>query len=129
MSVASLSEGATVLVVEQEPRMRAAVTRALDLSGFTVVQADSTQDALTTLEERSDVRVVVTDIDLADAVDGLAFAHEVHHRWPAMGQVITSGQVRRLRPNEVPGDGIFMPRPLPMQAFLDAISLAACHGR
>jgi DNA-binding NtrC family response regulator len=129
MSVASLSEGATVLVVEQEPRMRAAVARILDQSGFMVVHADSAQDALATLAERSDVRVVVTDIDLADAVDGLAFTHEVHHRWPALGQVITSGQVRHLHPSEVPGDGIFMPHPLPIQAFLDAISLAACHGR
>ncbi len=109
--------------------MRAAVTRALDLSGFMVVQANSTQDALTTLEERPDVRVVVTDIDFAEAADGLAFAHEVHHRWPALGQVITSGQVRHLHPSEVPGDGVFIPRPLPMQAFLDAVALAACHGR
>ena len=109
--------------------MRAAVTEALDMSGCVVVQAESPWDALSTLEERSDVRVVVTDIDLADAGDGLAFTHEVHHRWPALGQVITSGQVRHLRPSEVPGDGIFMPHPLPIQAFLDAISLAACHGR
>ena len=129
MSVALLSEGATVLVVEQEPRMRAAVTRVLDVSGFTVVQANSTQDALTTLEERSDVRVVVTDIDLADAVDGLAFTHEVHHRWPTLGQVITSGDVRHLRPSDIPGDGIFMPRPLPVQMFLEAVSLAASHTR
>ena len=129
MFVASPLEGATVLVVEQEPRMRAAVSRALDLSGFVVVQANNTREALTTLEERSDVRVVVTDIDLSDAVDGLAFTHEVHHRWPAMGQVITSGQVRHLRPSEVPGDGIFMPHPLPMETFLNAISLAAGYIR
>ena len=109
--------------------MRAAVTEALDLSGCVVVQAESPRDALSTLEERSDVQVVVADIDGADAGDGLAFAHRVHQRWPSMGLVITSGQVRHLRPSEVPGDGVFMPRPLPVQMFLEAVSLAASHMR
>src|SRR3712207_3572091 len=127
MSLASPLKGATVLVVEQEPRVRAAVTEALDLSGCVVVQASSPRDALSTLEERSDVQVLVADID--EAGSGLAFAHQVHQRWPSMGLVITSGQVRHLRPSEVPGDGIFMPRPLPVQMFLEAVSLAASHMR
>ena len=97
------------------------------MSGCVVVQAESPRDALSTLEERSDVQVLVADID--EAGSGLAFAHEVHQRWPSMGLVITSGQVRHLRPSEVPGDGIFMPRPLPMQMFLEAVSLAASHTR
>ncbi len=127
MSLASPLKGATVLVVEQEPRVRAAVTEALDISGCVVVQAESPRDAFSTLEERSDVQVLVADID--EAGSGLAFAHEVHQRWPTMGLVITSGQVRHLRPSEVPGDGIFMPRPLPVQMFLEAVSLAASHTR
>ena len=129
MSQASPLKGATVLVVEQEPRVRAAVTEALDGFGCVVVQTDSPRDALSTLEERSDVQVVVADIDGADADNGLAFAHQVHQRWPSVGLVITSGYIRHLRPSEVPGDGIFMPRPLPRQAFLEAVSLAACHAR
>ncbi len=129
MSLASPLKGATVLVVEQEPRVRAVVTEALDLSGCVVVQAESPRDALSTLEERSDVQVLVADIDMDETGNGLAFAHEVHQRWPAMGLVITSGHVRHLRPSEVPGDGVFMPRPLPVQAFLEAVSLAASHMR
>ncbi len=116
-----------VLLVEQQPRVRAAVAKALDTSGCVVVQADSAHDALCTLEKRSDVSVVVADINGADADNGLAFAHQVHQRWPAMGLVITSGHVRHLRPSDIPGDGIFIPRPLPVQAFLEAVSLAACH--
>jgi DNA-binding NtrC family response regulator len=125
--LASPLKGATVLVVEQEPRVRAAVTEALDMSGCVVVQVESPHDALSTLEERSDVQVVVADIDGADADNGLTFAHQVHQRWPAMGLVITSGHIRHLRPSDVPGDGTFMPRPLPVQAFLDAVSRAVCH--
>ncbi len=127
MSLASPLKGATVLVVEQQPRVRAAVTEALDMSGCVIVQAESPRGAFSTLEERSDVQVLVADID--EAGSGLAFAHEVHQRWPSMGLVITSGQVRHLRPSEVPGDSIFMPRPLPVQAFLEAVSLAASHTR
>ncbi len=46
-------------MVEQEPRVRAAVTEALDISGCVVVQAESPRDAFSTLEERSDVQVLV----------------------------------------------------------------------
>lgn len=80
MSLWSPLEGATVLVVEQEPRVRAAVTETLNGSGCVVVEADSPQVALSALEERSDVQVMVADIDMADAHDGLAFAHQVHQR-------------------------------------------------
>ncbi len=68
-------------------------------------------------------------VEAANAAEGLAFAHQVHQRWPAMGLVITSGHVRRLHPREVPGDGVFMPRPLPRQAFLEVVSLAAAHAQ
>lgn len=129
MPVASPLMGATILVVEREPRLRAAVTEALDLSGCMVLQADSTEGALSALEERSDVRVVVADTGVADASDVLAFAHEAHQRWPALGMVITSAQVRHLHPSELPGEGIFMPRPLPVDAFLEAISFVACLPR
>lgn len=79
-------EGVTILVIEPEPRVRGAVVDALDLCGFAVVQADNAQAALTTLKERSDMRVVVTDIDHPSLSDGLANVREVHHRWPALGR-------------------------------------------
>jgi DNA-binding NtrC family response regulator len=114
-----------VLVVEPEHHVRAALSEALDASGYVVAEARTAQDAFAALEERSDVRVMVADLDMADAVDGLAFAHEVHRRWPALGMVITSGRVRHLPPSDIPGDGFFMPRPLPRQMFLEAVWVAA----
>jgi DNA-binding NtrC family response regulator len=124
-----LSERTAVLVVEPQPQVRAAVSQVLDTSGYDVIEAECPRDAFAALEERGDLRVVVADIDMADAAEGLAFAHQVHDRWPAKGLVITSGHVRRLHPREVPGDGVFMPRSLPRQAFLEVVSLAAFQAQ
>jgi DNA-binding NtrC family response regulator len=123
------SQGATILLVEQEAHLRAEVSAVLGASGFAVVEVASEREAYAALEERADVRVMVSDLDTVAPDRGLAFAHEVHGRWPAIGLVITSGRVRHLPPAEVPGDGIFMPRPLPVETFLEVVGWVAQPAR
>jgi DNA-binding NtrC family response regulator len=129
MHIVTGSERTTVLVVEPEAHLRAVVSGLLDTSGFVVLQAESERQAYAALEERSDVKVVVSDLDMASPDHGLAFAREVHDRWPTIGLVITSGRVRHLPPDEVPGDGIFMPRPLPIETFLEVVGWVAQPAR
>ena len=114
MLLSPTPETMKVLVVEQEPHRRAAISECLGKNGYAVIEAADSRAALTTLEHSSGVRVVVADIDMSDPPSGLAFAFEVHHRWPELGMVITSGHVRHLRPEEVPGGAYFVPRPLPI---------------
>lgn len=118
-------EPTTVLLVEKEPHLRRAITECLGGSGYGVIEAIDPQEAMTILERSGAVQVVVADIDFMEPPRGLAFAFEVHHRWPGLGLVVTSGRVRHLRPDEVPDEAFFIPRPLPVLMLLELIRTAA----
>jgi two-component system, response regulator PdtaR len=115
----------TVLLVQSEPAARTDVAVSLIRTGFNVIEAESTGEAWTTLEAQPDVRVLLTDLDVSNGADGLEFARKVYDRWPSIGLVITSGQVRHLRPDDVPGGGCFLPRPVPAETLLHEVKVAA----
>jgi two-component system, response regulator PdtaR len=115
----------TVLLVQSEPAARADVAVSLIRTGFNVIEAESTGEAWTTLEAQPDVRVLLTDLDVSNGADGLEFARKVYDRWPSIGLVITSGQVRHLRPDDVPGGGCFLPHPVPAETLLHEVKVAA----
>jgi two-component system, response regulator PdtaR len=119
------SARATVLLVEHEPVVRTGVAACLCEAGFNVVEAESTDAAWRILETRPDIRVLLADLDAATGLDGLELARSVHLRWPSMGLVITSGRVRHLRPADIPGNGSFLPRPLPAENLLHEVRVAA----
>ncbi len=115
----------TVLLMESQPEVRTGMAAVLNRAGFNVIATESPHKAWTTLEERSDVRVLLADLDVSDATDGLELAHKVHDRWPSLGLVITSHHIRHLRPCDVPGHGCFLPRPLPEETLLQEVAMAA----
>lgn len=115
----------TVLLVEHEPRLQAALTECLGGCGCSVICVSDAAEAFSTLERCSGVQVIVADIDAQEADEGLPFVRQVHERWPALGLVITSSRLRRLRPDAVPGDGCFVPRPIPAQMLVDLVHVAA----
>jgi two-component system, response regulator PdtaR len=115
----------TVLLMESQPEVRTGVAAVLNEAGFNVIATQSPHEAWTTLEERPDVRVLLADLNVSDAADGLELAHKVHDRWPSVGLVITSNHVRHLRPSDIPGEGCFLPRPLPEETLLHEVAMAA----
>jgi len=44
------------------------------------------------------------------AMDGLDLAERVHHDWPAMELIVTSG-ARKMETTALPDDGTFLPKP------------------
>ncbi len=113
-----------VLLLEEADRsgpMLDVLTRA----EFEVIHARHPDQAWATLEAGENVDVLLADIDLPCAVTGVELGRYVHHRWPWLGLVLTSDQVRHLRPDEVPGDGCFLPQPIPADTLLEEIRLAA----
>jgi DNA-binding NtrC family response regulator len=115
----------TILLMESTPVVRTGVAAVLNEAGFNVIETQSPCEAWTTLEERCDVRVLLADLDAPDAIDGLELAHKVHDRWPSLGLVITSNHIRHLHPSDVPGDGCFLPRPLPEETLVQEVARAA----
>jgi DNA-binding NtrC family response regulator len=94
---------------------------------FNVIEVHDTTEALETLEARTDVDVLVADIDVAGGVDGLELSCSVHERWPGLGLVLTSERVRHLPPDQVPGDGCFLPHPVPADMLVTEVWQAARH--
>src|SRR6056297_1530829 len=102
-----------VLLVEDEAPVRAFASRALRLCGFTVVEAESAEEALATLEDESlAVDVFVTDV-IMPGMDGPSWVSKALKTRPDTRVVFVSGYAEdslaenRLRiPNSV-----FLPKP------------------
>jgi CheY-like chemotaxis protein len=115
----------TVLLMEHEPVTRTGISRFLREAGYQVIEASRPDEAWTMLETLPSVSVLVADIDAPDGSNSLELARKVHERWPSIGLVITSSHVRHLRPGDIPGDGCFLPRPLPAETLLHEVGVAA----
>jgi two-component system, response regulator PdtaR len=57
-------------------------------SGTQIRDADQ---AIAILEQRDDIHVIVTDIQMPGSMDGVKLAHAVRDRWPPVAIVVTSG--------------------------------------
>lgn len=84
----------TVLVVEDEPLVRAFAAEVLMDAGYRVFEACDGRDGLAILEGRGDIDAVLTDIEMPGDMDGLALAGTIHERWPDIAILVTSGRVR-----------------------------------
>jgi DNA-binding NtrC family response regulator len=99
-----------VLVAEDEALVRLDAAVTLEDEGFQVLEAATARAALAMLEKRNgEVAALFTDVDMPGDMNGLELAGIVHHRWPHIALVITSGVVRQ--PTVLPGRGIFLAKP------------------
>ena len=53
-------------------------------AGFAALQAGDADKALTILESRSDIALMLTSVTMPGSTDGLGLAHTVCKRWPAI---------------------------------------------
>ena len=81
----------TVLLVDDDPSVRAYVSRALSIAGFTILEAVDGTDALQIAETApGPIEILVTDINMP-GIDGLELARRVQVLRPATGVVYMSG--------------------------------------
>ena len=80
-----------VLLVEDEPVIRAVAAIHLEEAGFETVEAANADEAITLLESELEIRIVFTDIDMPGSMDGLKLAASIKGRWPPIKIVITTG--------------------------------------
>jgi len=110
----------TILVAEDDAFLRLITCELLVDHGYTVVEADNAEAALKVMEQRKDVRLLFTDIQMPPGCNGLELAREVHNRWPNVRLVITSGQVQPARA-EIADNGRFIRKPYRAKDLLDQI--------
>ena len=99
-----------VLVVEDDGFVRICAAEMLEEAGFSVVEARDADEAWDILQDRSDVAVLLTDIDMPGSMDGVPLAERVHAAWPHIRLILTSGR-HRLADREVPDHGLFVSKP------------------
>ena len=110
----------TILVAEDSELLRLLASDLLEDHGYTVVAADNAEEAIKVMENRKDVRLLFTDIQMPPGCNGLELAREVHNRWPKVLLVITSGQVQPTRA-EIADDGRFIRKPYRAKDLLGQI--------
>jgi DNA-binding response OmpR family regulator len=99
-----------VLVVEDEVWVLLDVAGELEEHGYAVLCAHNGAEALDLFEDRGDIGVVFTDINMPGSLCGLDLAREVRRRRPDVGLLVTSGRYREME-GDIPGGGIFIPKP------------------
>jgi CheY-like chemotaxis protein len=81
----------TVLVVEDEMLIRMMVSESLRQAGCEVFEASDADEAFEVLSASGDPDVLVTDVKMPGAVDGLELATRVRKARPGVKVVLTSG--------------------------------------
>ncbi|MEN3286791.1 MAG: hypothetical protein V7634_1091 [Bradyrhizobium sp.] len=99
-----------VLVVEDEPLLRMNTVDMVEDAGFEVVEAANAKQAMSVLEGRDDISIIVSDIEMPPGMDGMELVAIVRDRWPPIEIILVSGQ---LASDEVhlPERGVFFSKP------------------
>ena len=94
---------ATALVVEDDPMQREMIALLLEESHFDVIECESAEAAEAVLRRMGrELALVMTDVSLAGAMDGVSLAHIARRYNPKLDVIVTSGSP--------------LPRPLPKGA-------------
>jgi two-component system cell cycle sensor histidine kinase/response regulator CckA len=120
----SKRDDGTVLLVEDEAPVRAFASRALRMRGYTVLEADSAEMALKTLEDEAlTIDVFVTDV-IMPGMDGPTWVREALKARPGVPVVFVSGyaedsfgDAQMTIPNSV-----FLPKPFSLTELTNTVN-------
>jgi len=112
-----------VLLVEDEAPVRAFASRALRLRGYTVIEADSAEQALRTLEDPElSVDIFVTDV-IMPGMDGPSWVREALKQRPGVRVVFVSGYAEESFGDaqaSIP-NSVFLPKPFSLNDLTETV--------
>jgi CheY-like chemotaxis protein len=85
--------GETILVVEDDAKVRQVAVSTLQSLGFAVREAESGDAAIDMLREDDRVDLVLSDVKMPGALTGTDLARRLQQDWPAIKVLLTSGYV------------------------------------
>lgn len=115
---------AIVLIVEDEPLQRMDMVDMAERAGFEVLEAINADHAVALLEKRTDIRLVITDIDMPGAMDGMKLAAAVRKRWPPIEIIIVTAGTMPTQ-QDLPERAIVMSKPLNYERVIEAMNRLA----
>lgn len=99
------------MVVEDEALLR---IHALDIirdAGLIAIEAANADEAISILEKRSDVAIIVTDVAMPGSMNGIKLARAVRNRWPPIEIVVVSGHMAVDEKKDLPDGAKFFSKP------------------
>ena len=78
-----------VLIVEDDALLRLHAVDLIEEAGFIALEAENADEAVAILEQRSDIVLLFTDINMPGSMDGLKLAHAVRDRWPPIKIIVS----------------------------------------
>ncbi len=109
-----------VLIVEHNELLKLLTADIVQDAGFVVLQASDADEAVTILENRPDIALLLTSVIMPGITDGSGLAHMVCKRWPAIRTIIASGQTRLIG-YDLPKDSRFFLKPYDAQIMISEI--------
>jgi DNA-binding NtrC family response regulator len=108
-----------VLLAQSERGICIATAECLNANGIVVIEVASTDEALSYLESRSDIRLVITEIDMPGCLSGLELARFVMRRWPHIGIIVLGWPVQPTP--SLPQAVTFLPKPCPPTSVAEQV--------
>jgi CheY-like chemotaxis protein len=96
MTESNHNNPATVLVVEDDERMRHVTCARLGSLGYRVLEADAAAAAIDLLARHPEVDLLFSDLVMPGEMSGIELARRVRELYPAMPIVLTSGYAAEL---------------------------------
>jgi CheY-like chemotaxis protein len=87
-----------VLILEDDALQRALLVTHVQQAGYDVVEAAEPLEGFGALERARGVGLVLSDLRMPDASDGVTFIQSVHHRWPKLPVVAVTAYPEDLAP-------------------------------
>ena len=112
-----------ILVVDDEPLVRLDTMHMLYRAGFEVCETASAQEAMAVLNERSDVTVVVTDVQMPGR-NGVDLAKHIRETHPTIAILLISGH---RRPDGIPANVEFLSKPCRMDLLVSRVREATAR--
>jgi PAS domain S-box-containing protein len=129
LDAAGTQAGMTVLVVEDEPAVRAIVVRSLERGGFRVLQASDAAVALQVADREGRPDLVLTDL-MMPGIGGGELARRLKARWPGLPVLFMSGYSEEdlRRQGLVDPEGVIIQKPFKPNSLLRSVHAAMPAG-
>jgi CheY-like chemotaxis protein len=108
--------GPTILVVDDDPQVRDLAVMMLEDTGFCVLEAANGEEALESLQDHPDIRLLFTDIRMP-GMDGVELADRALALYPGLKVVFTTGYMIRRPPANMP----VVAKPYRIDKMLDTV--------
>lgn len=99
------------LLVDDNPIILMQAADILEEAGFSTSSVYDAEAALKLLEEHgADFVLLFTDVEMPGAIDGFELARRTAQRWPEIGILVASGQIKP-KDGDMPDGAIFVGKP------------------